>query len=358
MTGLTVLHVAYSLARVGCDAVGGAEQILSLLDAALAQSGHTSLVVACEGSTTAGELIAVPRPRGILDQAARRAAQARHRAAVERALFDRSIDLIHFHGIDFDQYLPASGVPVLATLHLPPDWYAPRVFGLDRPDTWLNPVSRSQRLRCPPCDRLLPEIVNGVPVDELRPGSGEGQQDFAVALGRICPEKGFHLALDAAARAGIPLFLAGEVFRFEAHEEYFQREIRPRLDAHRRFLGPLGLGGKRRFLAAARCLLVPSLAPETSSLVAMEALACGTPVVAFPSGALPEIIEDGRTGFLVRDTAEMAQAIHECARLDRLECRLVAQQRFSASRMCREYLRLYERLCSAALVGEPGAVLC
>ena len=104
-----------------------------------------------------------------------------------------------------------------------------------------------------------------------------------MALGRICPEKGYHIALDAAARAGVPMVLAGEVFRYPAHEQYFRDEIAPRLDASRRFIGPVGLHRKRRLLSEARCLLAPSLAPETSSLVAMEALACGTPVIAFPA---------------------------------------------------------------------------
>jgi glycosyltransferase involved in cell wall biosynthesis len=174
-------------------------------------------------------------------------------------------------------------------------------------------------------------------------------------LGRICPEKGFHIALDAAVRARIPALLAGDVFRYEAHERYFRDEIVPRLDGLRRFIGPVGLARKRRLLAAARCLLVPSLAPETSSLVAMEALACGTPVIAFPSGALPDIVEHEKTGFLVHDAREMAHAIEAAGRLDPEVCRRTARARFALDTMTRRYVALYKQLVAQA---GPAAICC
>jgi glycosyltransferase involved in cell wall biosynthesis len=172
------------------------------------------------------------------------------------------------------------------------------------------------------------------------------KRSFAIALGRICPEKGFHIAIYAAKRADIPLLLAGDIFAYETHQRYFREEIVPRLDGQRRFIGPIGLRRKRRLLAAARCLLIPSLVSETSSLVAMESLACGTPVIAFPAGALPEIIEHGRTGFLVRDAHEMAAAIRLANTLDAKACRQVAESRFSAERMCRQYSEAYQRIAA------------
>jgi glycosyltransferase involved in cell wall biosynthesis len=339
---LTVLSVAFPFAPVGPDAVGGAEQVLAQLDAALVCAGHRSVVVACAGSSPAGTLVATPRQHGAITSAVRRRVHAAHRRAIARALRRWPVGVVHMHGIDFHAYLPPPGPPVLVTLHLPPAWYPPEAFQPERPNTFLHCVSASQRARCPTGARLLPDLPNGVALDA--PAARHARRRFAVALGRICPEKGFHIALDAARRAGVPLLLAGQTFPYEAHQTYFAREIVPRLDGSRRFIGPIGPVRKRRLLSAARCLLVPSLAPETSSLVAMEALACGTPVVAFPAGALPEIVEHGRTGFIVRDEQEMAEAIHAAARIEPEACRTAARERFSLERTVARYFGLYRDL--------------
>jgi glycosyltransferase involved in cell wall biosynthesis len=330
---------------VGPGAVGGAEQVLAMLDAALVAAGHRSLVVACEGSKVAGHLVATPAWEGTIGEECYGEVHRRHREAIEEALERWDVDVVHMHGLYFASCLPPPGPPVLATLHLPPSWYPREALFPSRPGTFLNCVSAAQRRACPEGVAVAGVIENGVDLTAFSPGGGS-RGDFVLALGRICPEKGFHLALDAAAAAGVPLVLGGQVFPYEAHERYFRDEIGPRLGGGRRFAGPLGLAEKRRLLQTARCLLVPSLAAETSSLVAMEALACGTPVVAFPSGALADIVEPGRTGYLVKDAAEMAAAIAEVDGLDPRECRRAAEERFSAARTSAAYLRLYERLAA------------
>jgi glycosyltransferase involved in cell wall biosynthesis len=190
----------------------------------------------------------------------------------------------------------------------------------------------------------LADIPHGVDLGQF--AVLHAKRRFALALGRICPEKGFHLALDAAKAADVPLLLAGEVFPYAEHRAYFRDMIEPRLDRRRRFIGPVGLARKRRLLAAARCVLIPSLVAETGSLVAMEALASGTPVIAFPNGALADVVEHGVTGFHVGDASEMAAAITAVDGLAPAACRASARARFSVLPMIEHYLALYRTLAS------------
>ena len=349
---LTVLNVAYSLAPVGPDAVGGAEQVLSMLDQALVRAGHGSIVIGCQGSKAAGVLIETPAEPGVLDDAAKKRAQRHHRTAIEAARARWPIDVIHLHGIDFDAYLPDDG-PTLVSLHLPLDWYPADALRPVRDDLWLHAVSVAQQRTAPPCARLVAPIPNGVDIDAL--SGRQSKRSFALVLSRICPEKGIHLALDAAKQAGVPLVIGGKVYPYETHTQYFHDEVQRRLDKQRRFLGPLGFIAKRRFLNAARCLVIPSLAAETSSLVAMEALACGTPVVAFPNGALPDVVRHGKTGFLVNDVDEMAEAIVAASRLDAEICRAEARQRFSLDRMISSYMDAYRALAGLGAVSRRFA---
>ena len=164
MSRLTVLSVAYSLAPVSPDVAGGAEQVLSTLDRALVEAGHRSIVVAGAGSRVAGELLAGEPVPGPFDEDIISRAQASHRAAIAAALAREPVDLVHLHGIDFPAYLPAPGPPVLATLHLPPSWYAAEALAPTRPDTWIHCVSPEQHAACPPSGALLPPIANGIDV--------------------------------------------------------------------------------------------------------------------------------------------------------------------------------------------------
>jgi len=339
---LTVLSVSYPLAPVGPDAVGGAEQILSALDAGLVAAGHRSIVIAPEGSEIAGIQVAIPPVPAHIDDAVRWRAEAAHRRAIREAIARWPVDLIHAHGLDFAEHLPRDGPPALVTLHLPASFYPPAALAEAGPETWFNCVSASQHGTFSTSSKLLEPIPNGVPFNRLQ--ARFARRDFVLVLGRVCPEKGIHLALDAAVLAGVPALVAGRVFPYPAHRQYFDCEIAPRLGPNARFLGGVGFARKRRLLTAARCLLVPSLVPETSSLVAMEALACGTPVVAFPAGALPEIVEHGMTGFLVEDVKGMAAAVARADRIDRERCRDIARRRFSLDAMVRRYFGVYQQL--------------
>lgn len=309
---LTVLSVAYPLAPVGPDAVGGAEQVLSQVDAALVRAGTQSIVIACEGSRVAGTLIPIPFWRGSLTPAIQRSAHEHVKQAIRRALREFDISIIHFHGVDFFEYAPETKIPLIATLHLPPNWYPAEIF---HGDFHLQCVSRSQRKACPPSARLLPEIPNGVRIPAHYCAA---KDDFALSLGRVCPEKGYHLAAQACEKAGVPFLLAGELFAYSDHEAYYRKQLEPLLDGTRRkFMGPVGGACKEHVLSTAKCVLIPSLVGETSSLVAMEAMAAGTPVVAFRAGALTELVQHGKTGFLVNDVDGMAESIRDTAAISR-----------------------------------------
>jgi len=339
---MNILSVAYPFAAVGPAAVGGAEQVLAQIDRGLVRAGHRSVVIAAEGSAVCGELIAVPLPPGTVDDDVRAVTHELWRAAIRDAIQQSDIDVVHLHGVDFHRYTP-SGLPVVATLHLPISFYPAADLCAIAANTYLVCVSQNQRRSCPPMLEIAEVIENGVELDDTVESVSPGCR-YALAMGRICPEKGFHLAVDAAEQAGVPLFLAGQVFPYAEHVRYFEQVLEPRLKPPHRFLGPLGPAQKQAWLGGARCLLAPSLVAETSSLVTMEALSAGTPVVAFPSGALADLIEDSRTGFIVHDTTEMAAAIRRAGEISRDGCRQVARERFSAARMTAQYLDLYERL--------------
>ena len=343
---LTVLSIAFPFAPVGPFGVGGAEQVLSELDTALVAAGQRSLVAACAGSLVAGELFPAPMPeRPLVNESDRHWYRWRFQAAIDLALARHSVDLIHMHGMDFDEHVLPPGIPALVTLHAPLTRYRPEVWACHTGTAHFQCVSETQRLSCPEAFGSVPVVANGVPLPDN--DIHRRREEFAVAIGRVCPEKNVHEALEAGTSAGMRVLVGGHLFPFQEHGEYFRRCIEPLLGhdgVKHAYLGPLDANRRRRLLARARCLLQPTLAPEVSSLVAMEALAAGTPVIAYRSGALTEIVEDGVTGFLVDSVAEMAEAIRNIDQISHEACRAAAEQRFSRDRMVRDYFDLYGAL--------------
>lgn len=345
----SVLFVSYPMLAVGDASCGGAEQMLWVLERELARRGYRTAVAACDESNVSGELIKTGVTPRVADAFEVRAAQ--HCSTVFAALDKSRYDLVHDKSGFFWQYGERVDAPVLATLHLPRSFYSEQLFRSIPSNVFFNCVSQSQAESFRDLPRFMGVVPNGIAIDRFRFAHKRG--DHVVWIGRICPEKAPHLAIDAATRAGVPLVLAGGVYPFSWHQLYLDREIKPRLER----LGPQvkwierpTFEEKCELLSSARALLLPALAPETSSLVAMEAMACGTPVIAFPSGELPEIVQHGVTGYLVADVREMADAIADVDQLEPEDARSVAEDRFSSTCMADGYVRLYAEIGIAARV--------
>jgi len=210
-------------------------------------------------------------------------------------------------------------------------------------------ISHHQRLTAPHVP-VAAVIHHGIDVDAIEPGDGDG--GYVLFLGRMHPAKGVHRAIEVARAAGRRLIIAAKMWEPEEHR-YFDAMIRPRLGPDVEYLGPVGGPAKLELLAGAEALINPIRWNEPFGLVMAEALAAGTPVLAFPEGAAPEIVDHGVTGYLCIDEADMAARLDDVAGLDRVACRQAAECRFGSARMAAEHLSLYRRLAD----GTPGWVL-
>ncbi len=346
MRRLSILYVAYPLLAVTEESAGGAEQMLLALEREMHARGHRTTVAAADGSRVCGELLATGAPASAPDEY-----EAREREQTARIL-----DYLHSHGDEFDVVHDKSGsffrharqcpIPVLATLHLPRGFYSRQSFPVPPLNLNFNFVSHTQARSFGELPNGLGVVQNGIAVEQFPLTRDKG--DYVLWLGRICEEKAPHLAIAAARTAEVRLVIAGQVYPFTYHQNYFEREIRPHLNGRVRFVDTPLASQKLDLLRHARALLLTSTVEETSSLVAMEAMACGTPVIAVRRGAFPEVVADGETGFVVATLDEMIARLTEVGRISPDACRTRVEQLFSASRMARDYEELYRRVLLSA----------
>jgi len=338
---MRIAQVAPLIESVPPKHYGGTERIVSYLTEELVRAGHDVTLFGSGDSVTSARLIAPTR------RSLRKNERCKDPMAREVILIDHVVehacefDVIHFHTgylhFAVSRHLP---VPHVTTLHGRLDMLdLVRVFDRFR-DVPVISISDSQREPVPWANWQA-TIYHGLPKDLFRFYPDRG--DYLAFLGRISPEKRADRAIEIAKRVDMPLKIAAKVDR--ADRRYFKRVVEPLLnDPHVEWVGEISDQHKNEFLGNAYALLFPIDWPEPFGLVMIEAMACGTPVIAYESGSVPEVMEDGITGFVVRERGEAAEAIGRVTNLSRARCREVFETRFTATRMADDYMEVYEQM--------------
>ena len=323
---------------------GGTERIVSYLTEELVAQGHEVTLFASGDSVTAAQLIAARKRALRLDNVFDPLA---HHYVMLEEVFERAsrFDIIHFH-TDYLHFPLARRHPVphLTTLHGRLD--IPDLMPLYKKFSQMPVVSISNAQRKPlPRANWQGTVYHGLPVDlyDCREKAGE----YLAFVGRISPEKRLDRAIEIAARFGMRLLIAAKTDA--ADRDYMEQVIRPMLgNSSAEFIGEIGESEKKQFLANAYALLFPIDWPEPFGLVIIEAMACGTPIIAYRCGSVPELIQEGVTGYIVDDIDGALQALAGVPAFDRRRCRRVFEERFTASRMAEDYLNVYRRVIKAS----------
>jgi glycosyltransferase involved in cell wall biosynthesis len=320
---------------------GGTERIVSYLTDELVALGHDVTLFASGDSTTTATLEAAWPKALRLDERIRDSI-APHMALVETvARRADAFDIVHLH-VDYIGYsvLKRIGVPFLATLHGRLDLTELQQLYNLFDDVPVVSISDSQREPLPQANYAA-TVYHGLPERALLPGFGA--EGYLAFIGRISPEKAPDAAIRIAGNAGKQLKIAAKVDRVDL--DYFTSRIEPLLAApHVDFIGEIGDDAKSAFLGNASALVFPIAWREPFGLSMIEAMACGTPVIAFRNGSVPEVVEDGVTGFIVDNEDEAVAAVQRINTLDRARVRHVFEQRFTARRMAEDYVSVYRRL--------------
>ncbi len=318
---------------------GGVERVISYLTEALVLEGHDVTLFASGDSQSSARILAP------CDKAVGIGSEGRllysTTLGVLADLTDQ-FDAIHFHFTDWTMlpYVKALQARCLITYHMPIELSeATRSLFNAHPNVPLVSVSNSQRRNCGMLNWQC-TIHNGLPLDLY--SIQENPNGYCAYLGRLGPSKGPDKAIDIALAAKVPLKLAGPI-----QQPYFDERIAPRLRPHEiEYVGEIDDIAKQSFLGGADSFLFPTQVEEAFGLVMIEAMSCGTPVIAFDHGAAREVVTSGVTGFVVSNTQEGASLLKKAATLSRQQCRAEFERRFAASRMCREYCQAYELIAS------------
>lgn len=333
---------------------GGTERVVANLTEELVRQGHEVTLFASGDSATSAHLVSCCERALRLDK---RCVDplAPHFVQLEKVLARAStFDVIHFH-TDY-LHFPVTrrlGLPHVTTLHGRLDIADLQSLYREYASMPLVSISNAQRKPLAWCNWLA-TVYHGLPLDLHRLHSEKG--DYLAFLGRVSPEKGCDRAIEIARRAGMPIKIAAKIDR--ADVAYYERVVKQLFkEPHVEYIGEIDESQKEEFLGNARAVLFPIDWPEPFGLVMIEAMSCGTPVIAFCCGSVPEIMVDGQTGFVCNDIEEAVEAVGKLDHVSRAGCRAVFEERFSSQRMAQDYLKVYEQIINGGAYGgrdHPG----
>jgi len=326
---------------------GGSERVVSWLTEELVRLGHEVTLFASGDSKTTARLVPACEKALWRDKACRETLP-HHVRMLELVFRDvMHFDILHFH-CDYIHFplVRRYGHPTLTTLH---GYVHPHDLGdllEEYRDVPLASISDNQRASTPAAN-WQGTIHHGLPRDLLTfsPRGGE----YLAFLGRVSPEKGLERAIAVAHRTGLPLKIAAKIY--EEDRSYFEHDIKPLLESSAsfvEFVGEVGGTAKDEFLGNAKALLFPVDWPEPFGLVMIEAMACGTPVIGWRNGSVPEVIRHGVNGFVVSSVEEAVQCVGKLSSLERHACRKIFETRFRVERMTADYLKMYEKVIQAS----------
>ena len=317
---------------------GGIEVVVDRLAVGFQRAGHEVLLY-----TTGDSTCPVPKAWALEKSEGQRIGMAvpeiRHAMHAYEAI--RDFDIVHDHTVFGPVYAEhVTNQPVLTTIHGPFNDELTDIYERIADHVPIIAISHAQHVPVPHIP-IAKVIHHGVDASDFPIGTGAG--GFCLFLGRMSPDKGAHRAVVAAKQAGVPLVMIGKMR--EAWEfEYYEEHVKPHLSDDVQYLGEVPHEEKVQLLADAKALLFPIRWNEPFGMVMIEALACGTPVISFPEGAAPEVVDHGRTGFLVNSEEEMADALGRIEEIDRADCRAAVEGYFSTDRMVGEHIALFEEI--------------
>jgi glycosyltransferase involved in cell wall biosynthesis len=340
--GMRIAVVAPPWTPIPPPLYGGIELVVDQLASGLVAAGHDVTLFATGDSTSSVPLKWVlPEAEG--QRIGMSVPEMRHILHAYSAIED--FDIVHDHSVlgpFYSERFP--DLRITTTIHGPFNEELTALYGALAPRVPIICISEAQR-RAAPQIQVAGVIHHGIDPTGFVEGDGDGDDDgeYLLFLGRMSPDKGAHRAIEVARKAGVRVLIAAKM-REPWERRYFEEYVEPHLGDSAVYLGEVPHERKLELLRGARALVFPIRWNEPFGMVMLEAFASGTPVIAFPEGAAPEVIEDGRTGFLCSDEAMMADAVGRLGEIDRSVCRAAVEGYFSTERMVKEHIELYERL--------------